>query len=61
MLKYILLLTLPIAANAQQTNQEIIDYCKKTMLKDWGYAVVLECVKEELKARDEITELSKKK
>ena len=59
MFKYVFLLVLSFSASAYQTKQEIIDYCTRTYLKDYGNWMVLACVKRELDARDKIEELAK--
>lgn len=58
-IKCILLLSLIPSAYALQTTVEIIQYCEKTYLKEYGNWMVLECVKQELEALKEIEAISK--
>lgn len=50
---------LNIKIKSAQTKQEIIDYCTETMLSIGGNDYVLACIKQELKAQEEIEKLSK--
>lgn len=61
MWKYFLLLTLTFSANAAQTKQQIIDFCKSQHLKESGNVIVLVCVEEELKAQKRLEEISRNK
>lgn len=55
----IVLLSISFTCNAFQTKQEIIDYCKRIMLRDGGNQLVLLCIEQELQAQEEIKKLSK--
>ena len=45
-------------SNAEQSKQEIIEYCKRTFIS-YGNQIVLQCIKDELDAYSQIQELSK--
>lgn len=54
MYKYILLACLSFSCHAAQTKQEIIDYCTKTYQEAFGNSMVYLCIKNELRAQEEV-------
>lgn len=59
MFKYFFLFILALPVHAHQTKQEIIGYCTRIYLKDYGNWMVLSCVKQELKSQNELESLAK--